>query len=718
MAILERKIGQLRAKLRALHLGDGTGRLVAFIAVFALLSFVCDYLFHLPVGVRAILLVGFFGGIAAVVWRQLVRPLGAPLSDDDMVLFYESAYPESGHRLISALQLRRQVDRPDYPFSRQLTQTVIEEAETFAQQIDSSRLGSTPEFRKRLATGAGLAGAVILLALLAPTLFSIWLQRFFLSNTDWPRKTNLTVEFHDSKKDAWIAWKSGETMSVVRGESARVRVVDTRRSAPDRVWLTYRAQGGAKSSIGIDYNPALPNRYEYTFEQVIDDIAFDAQGGDHKILDYRLAVKIPPRLNEVRTGYRLPRYTRAPPAEEARRNETGNVECIPGTVVLFFGVANVPVREAWLELPEGRADLKIEEGIRLSSEFKVMAQGEYKVRMISIIGLENREESRFSIRIKPDRAPAVTIVRPARDLKVLSDSKIPIGTEIEDDFGIDTASIRAQVTRKKGTIDAEVSTPVEFGTPAGTIPRQAAAIHVFDLAALKLEEGDEVVYYAQASDLNDVAPKPGSGESSRFKFTVVSRATLEEEIHERGKEILADLEKLREHQIRTRADTDELRERVKADRQFTNEHTKRLFQLALWQQHVRTASTEISKRLQKMVEDITTFQLAQISLLEHLKEVDLLLRGIADSKSPAAHQALVNAPSQEKAHHEMLGKAVERQDEIIKDLTSAIELMNEFSTISRVIRGVQGVIRTQKELRAEALEKHKAEREGKEKDRK
>jgi len=189
MANLERKIGQLRTKLRAYYAGDGTGRLVAFVSAFALASFACDYLFHLPIGVRAVLLAGFFTGAAAVVWRQLVRPLGTSMSDDDMVLFYESAYPDSKHRLISALQLRRAVDAPDYPFSRQLTNTVIEEGERYAEQLDSSRLGATPEMRKRIATGGGLA-AVVFLAAFAAGLASV---RFLLRY----------VATHDFRPFAW-----------------------------------------------------------------------------------------------------------------------------------------------------------------------------------------------------------------------------------------------------------------------------------------------------------------------------------------------------------------------------------------------------------------------------------------------------------------------------------------------------------------------------------
>jgi hypothetical protein len=712
---LDRKIGQLRTKLRAYYAGHGIGRLAAFIGIFALGSFVCDYLFGLPWGMRALLLAGFFGGAGAVAWRELVRPLKAPMSDDDMVLFYESAHPDAGHRLISALQLRRQVDAPHYPFSRQLTQTVIQEADSFAAGLDSGRLVGTAQLKKRAALGGGLAAAVLILAVSTPELFSIWLQRFFLFETEWPRKTNLAVEFHDPQGGAWVPWNPAEPKSVVRGESARIRVMDTRRSSPARVLINYSTKGNLKSQIPIESNPAAPNEFEFAFDQVIDPIVFRPIGGDHKQTpEYTLEVRIPPRLNQVRVGYRLPRYTRTPASDEARRHETGNVETIPGSVVLFFGTANVPLREAWLETPGGRVDLRIDADAALSGEFRVTTPGEYRVRMVSAIGLENREESRFPIRIKPDRPPAVSIVRPARDLKALADSRIPVAIEIEDDYGIDRASMRAQVTRKAGATDPEVSTPVDLGETGAAIPRQAAAIHLFELAPLKLEEGDEVIYWAQASDLNDVAEQPGSGESNRFKFTVVSRATLEEEIYELGKEILTDLERLREHQIRTRSDTVELAERVRDDARFTDAHTKRLFQLALWQQHVRTSADEISKRLRKMIEDITTFQLAQLSLVEHLKAVDELARGIAEIKSPAAHQSMVQAPAQGSAPHELLERAGGRQEEIVQDLTRAIELMNEFSTISRVIRGVQGVIKTQKELRAEALEKHKVERKGKE----
>jgi hypothetical protein len=204
MTTLGRKIESLRARVRAGYAGHGGGRLVAFAAGFALGSFLCDYLFDLPVGVRAILLLGFLGGSALVIYKHLLKPLRTTFSDDDMTLVFESAYPESKHRLISAVQLGRQLERDDYPYSRQLTQTVLRDAEEFASRLDAGRLGGTRELKRSLGTGAGLAATLLLLALTSPTLFGIWLQRFFLGSAEWPRTTNLVLQIPDG--DGWKAW--------------------------------------------------------------------------------------------------------------------------------------------------------------------------------------------------------------------------------------------------------------------------------------------------------------------------------------------------------------------------------------------------------------------------------------------------------------------------------------------------------------------------------
>jgi hypothetical protein len=718
---LKKRIEQLRGRLKGLYTANGMSLLGAGLAGVVLFSFACDYLFHLPVAVRVFLLAASACCIGYVFYRYLMRPLSVQMSDDDMALYYEGAYPEAQDRLISAVQLQRVMEQPGYPYSASLTRSVIGQAEEFARGLDARRLRPTPKLKQNSAVGGALLVVVAFLVISSPTLFGIWAQRFFLLGTEWPRKTDIEVQYYDplveseNEERHWKSWdtlkKKKGVLKIVRGEDVRLRI-RARRGNPHAVWVYYRGEK-VKSRLKIERNPVTPRRYEWVFPQVINDISFHAEGGDHRTHEHTIVALIPPRIREVEIGYTLPAYTRPSPDEQARRYNTGDVKTIPGTTVLFSATTNVPVTEGRLDVTQGaKAEavmLRIEDGgKRIAGEFRVTESGEYQVFLVSREGLENREKVPFAITILPDLAPTVSITHPARDMKVLADSKIPILIHAEDDFGLNQIGVFYRVKRAAAEDEQDTELPVAL-PPRGVLTEADAEV-VFDLAPLDLKEGNEVTYFARASDFNDVADRPGVGDSNRYRLIVVSRETLEREIDALGEEILKDLKQLRDNQIRTHGDTGELAERVRADGKFTEKHTKRLFVVAMYQEYVATKCDEISLKLTKMMEDIIAFELTQRKLIDHLKVTDEIVRTVGRVKSPAALAEIKAAPTQGSTPDEMLVRAGKRQKEIIEDLTAAIELMTEFARLSDVIRGIQGVLENEKSIRHELLERYREKR--------
>ena len=120
------------------------------------------------------------------------------------------------------------------------------------------------------------------------------------------------------------------------------------------------------------------------------------------------------------------------------------------------------------------------------------------------------------VTVTPDRAPTVRIEAPGRDLLLpAAPGRVELSVVAGDDFGL--ASLSLAYTKVSGSGE-------QFEFSEGTLPLTIArdngrawrATGAFDLAALKLEPGDSVVYHAVAQD----ARPGGQGTSSSDTFFV------------------------------------------------------------------------------------------------------------------------------------------------------------------------------------------------------
>jgi hypothetical protein len=682
MSMLGYKLSALRGKFRRNFITFGVSQLLLIVCGIAAGTFLCDYLFNLPWAIRALLLLGSIGGIAYAVYRFLVYPLSVPISDDDLALTYENAYPGSANILISAVQLSRDIQRPDYPYSKILTENVIRHGDSFAESLDLDRLAPTSNLKQKILASVGAAALCLIAASAFPKEAGIWLNRLFLGSAKWPRATTLVVK---------------APANVVRGKDAVV-TIEARGQVPSKLKLSYQTAGGVSASAKFGPKDSQkPAEFQYTFTQLLEAVKFQIQGGDDESDWLTIQVKIPPRLHEVFVAYHLPAYTGIPAGQ---RQPGGHVDTLQGARVEFFGVSNEPLNKAWLEFEnEAKVELKVN-GKNMTGSFEVKERTSYIVRMISTIDLENVEVQKFSIEARQDRVPGVTILKPGRDMLVLADSTISLLTKFDDDYGIKSAAVRFQITRKGEPFGKEQTLAIPIDKASKSLQLSTP----FALGGLGLQEGDEIAYAVEALDANNVTG-PGVGKSNPYKFEVVSRARLEEEVDKLGADVLADLDSLIQLQKKVVTDTDDLASQIKSTGKFEEPHTRRLQSLVLYQDQVTLMTETVVMKLTRMIDDITTFNLSHMRIIGALKNVSHILEAVLKTKSPQAVQFLKNAPASGAA--EKLLPAYNKEKEILVDLLSAQEAMLQFAQISGIIRDVKGLIQKENELKQELQQEHK-----------
>jgi hypothetical protein len=685
MSLLTYRLEELRARIRRRFVFYGTGRLVIALCAIAAASFACDYLFHLPRGVRGVILVGTIAGLAYVAYRHLLYPLSVKISDDDLAITYENAYPGSANILISAIQLRRDMDREDYPYSKNMSEAVIRHADHFAESLDPERLATTPIVLRHLSTALALVVVLGALASIFPSHAGLWVSRFFLSSAEWPRATTLVVKY---------------PATVVRGDDALIQILG-QGVVPSRVRLSYELKSGARGSVKIDPHADKPNQFSYSFKPVLEPLKFRLSGGDHETGDFEIQVRIPPRLHEVQISYRWPAYTRLAPGP---RTPGGHVDALQGTVVEFFGTSNEPLTEAALEFEGGdRVALQVQDR-QMNGRFTVKERTRYSVHMLSRNGLANAEKHTFSVEPRMDRPPTVDLKKPGRDMKVLFDSTIPLSASAEDDYGLAAAAILHQITRAAESArepERKIDIPVTGWPKSATLKAELA------LSSLGLKEGDELLYSLEARDANDVTG-PGVGRSNSYKFTVVSRAELEDDVDRLGAEVREDIDTLIELQDRILSDTEDLMAAIRPKGNFEETDLRRLSAISLYQEQVTMMAETALLKVVHMVESIEMFKLSHLQIVGALKSVAGLLDGVRSTRSPQATQHLKGAAGPQPV--DRLRVAANKETESLKDLLEARDLMRQFADLAGVIRDVKGVLQKESELKHEVIEEIKKKR--------
>ena len=235
-----------------------------------------DWLFRMDRPQRLVMLVLMLAGIGWLVYRRLVRPLSATMSDDALALQVEAGNKQLGQGLISALQLARMEGHrgPRHVADARSANRARAEREAAAGGRFRRRAGRPASFAERLAAGArplALVGLRRRRRGHARQSCNIWFNRnILLGDRTWPQKTYLVIE--RVNENGTVVFPRGEdwtqVVSVTRGQQGRARARSISISAAPR-----RPRPLAMKKTG-------ERQFEATFANVIEPFEFRARGGD------------------------------------------------------------------------------------------------------------------------------------------------------------------------------------------------------------------------------------------------------------------------------------------------------------------------------------------------------------------------------------------------------------------------------------------------------
>ena len=539
---------------------DGVAAVLLTLLILVVADLAIDRLFRMDRAQRGVCLAIMGVILVVVIFRRLARPLARPMSDDMLALQVESSHRELGQSVISALQFARIEDEvAKLGLSPVLVRATIEQGARAGAGVDFGSVLDRGRFIRNLILSLGVVAILAGAAVAYPGAASTWFNRnVLLGDARWPQDTHLRFVqplSQDENGDYYLTLPRGDDLKVeVEVESGVVPATvyfddwtGTRRGSQP---MASRDEARAGQRVGT--NETNKPRFDYTLKNVLEEISFQARGGDGDtpVVNVRLVDR--PAVKSMAMELIPPAYTGRPPAALAAGQ--GPYEAYLGSRLILDAIATKALSEAKIQIirkgkPPVGVTTQVDPGdrtrFRAALEPDHVQAATYEIEVVDVDGRRSKRPETFTIKITPDRAPTVGAKLVGISSMVVAQAKVPILCSLADDFAITAAALgyRIKSADDPAGVAAELA-KVPF-TELRTRYGQAkiAYTHELELNQLPISVGKDIEFVVEATD-NDAISSPKTSQSQRFQVRVVTEEELRADLLRREREQRRQFEEL------------------------------------------------------------------------------------------------------------------------------------------------------------------------------
>jgi len=662
---LKSALGKL--KIRS-QLHSYAGGLAAWIASMSLLLigwFLLGGVFRLPPALRVPLILIWIAGAVWVGYRFIFKTLVRRTSIQQMAFRIEQCHPEMQDRLISSLQLWPELQEDKYGYSKDFIVRVVEEASESMGKIDRSKVLANDRKKSRRA-GIIMAGTLLpLIALIAlyPATFANSINTFVhpLEGGSQP----ITIE---------ITRVLPGDHSLQPGGSVDISAEATGPAPPDAV-LHHKTENGKWSTISLQGRETTEGDGEKavfatTLQNIKESLEYYVSVADVRSQQYSITVIHKPIIHSLQLELQYPRYTGLSP--QTLDADAGNIIAPPGTRVMITAESSKDIASAFVVFDdETRARLEAKEPRKMSGSFLVQRSGRYHISITDTDGQWNPDPVKYSINALADQPPQVSILQPGQDVEMGEDMKIALQIEVQDDYGVASASLHYQI---EGQDD-------KYTIPLGSFdsPQSIAILeYLWDISPLPLFPEDVISYYAEAMDADNISG-PNIGRSTVYTARFPSVYELYGEIETEQEAQQLEMDNIRSQQEEVKDMVDELVSELKKEKELDWAGKKELERVEELQQEIQKQAEELAQELSKTVEKAEKNPLIGLEALQKLQELRNLMDELATDEMKQIMQKLSESlkdvnPSQQQKD---LMAASFKQEEFIEKLDRMIDLFKK-----------------------------------------
>jgi hypothetical protein len=685
--------------------------------------------------------------VAATLWvvRWLLPAWRWRPSLTSVAMRIEARFPSLGDRLSSAVELLgAPLDAPQG--SVPLRRLAVHQAQAEVAGFPIADAIRTSPARR--ATGIATVAILlaVLLALTVPQLASTGLQRLLMpwQNHRWPQQYHLQLQTLPK--------------TIFRGDDLSVTILGAESSLPADTHLLVRsvasndpprridprlednASGVASPSYpklpsgddpksGVESSGAANDGPEATNVNVASsraiawvrsarqDFEVRAVGGDDQAMAWqRIEVRSRPTVVDYQWQVTPPAYS----GQSADAMIGQSIEVLAGTTAalrvvldqpidwasarpMTIGSANAPSKqvEGWQSTldPSGTVlQLSGADGQPMPIDQPQTIAIDARDRQ----GLSSELAMQWTLRIRPDRLPTITLVQPASDLSVTPQAMLELKWEAKDDFAVKQTAL--EWTLPEGITSATLPNLRIEGSPSGgQMP--------FSLEQIPgLTAGQAILLRAVATD---VAGQTSQSVSRRLLIVTTDQAI--EQLSQQQADALRGLQDVLRDQRSALQQTESTEKSVEAENDPAT--TNQRIQAAIAaqrasQRRLREGQDSVEQQLQRALEAMRRDRLQDAPGSERLPELAAQIERLANGAITQGSRQLDQAQSaigsdQPQAATEPLREAQAQQQQAITELERITEELARFDALRQVQRTIAELAADQQRLR-EATEKAQA----------
>jgi hypothetical protein len=413
----------------------GMGTILAATAAWFLLAYLGDRWMHLPAGVRivntAILVTLPLWLFCRELWARLQRvPNRAGLA-----ILLEREHSGTEDLLVSAVQL---APKAEGSASRPLIEGLVARAEALSQALEP---GDALDARLPRRRGFAGLGAVLVCGLVLaqnPSLTGIFLQRMTGADIPWPQRTHLHLDIPLSEAGGTVqTTEDGVNVRVARGTDLTV-LVRIEGVIPDRIDLNFDGGGVTQIATG----GTSPVRTQ--LRNLQDSATFRITGGDDQDGEPRVAIEVlqPPDVGGLAFSVEPPAYSEL----ESQLVLDTTIEVLEGSIVTVHvrpdpeeatGQLRLLSEDRVIQLEPDPFPTNDSSPVGLSCTFIALTETVFQLELTDSTGLSNPDPGVYSIRVRPDQRPDLSLISPGRsEVPVVAGGAIPLRVRVEDDLGL------------------------------------------------------------------------------------------------------------------------------------------------------------------------------------------------------------------------------------------------------------------------------------------
>jgi len=720
----EHPLRALRSRIRRLIWWSGAS--CCLTALFGGLVFAGGFDWWLRIddpGLRTLLAATMWCVVGVTLWRTLLGPLRAPLSDVFLAEQIERRYAGFAGRISSAAAFRSADCSPQLG-SPELQRMIIAEAESELEHVDPRQVAPTRWLQPMAVSGLAMCAVAIALLGAFPLEAATAVRRLVWpwGHHPWPQATVLRLLARDGTP---LTRDPHEPWQLVRGDTLELLVENERGRLPEAVWLETRlAPDVPPLREALQRVPTAADgksgrdRARISLPAVHGPLEFRAVGGDDRSMPWHsLHVVEPPTLTAHEIQITPPEYTGQ--SIQVLPQGSTQIRGWLGSKVKITATADRPLHSVHFT-GRDRAPLPLtlsSDGLAWMVEFTIEKPDPSAVwfQLRDRQDFTEREPLQFSVRGDIDAWPQVSLQQPATDLMVTPDAEVPLEVEAQDDLGIRT--LRLAWLRND---EPQETLPLFEYAELRTETHETAS---WKLSEWKLSPGDRVVFRIEALDACTIGAEHVAKSGPRT-LLVESPQDKRSELQARTGELVEDLRDAAELQTRLRDQTQEVQTQLQTTSQLRPQERDLLRRVEFDQRNLAArlngGPTSLAERAGQLQSEFESNGLSDPETQTGLEQLTTHLRELTRTTTPQVTHELTQAgkliagdadktPEDSQnaskidqetaaAAAQALAEAARHQADVIDALSDLQSLLSEWRGQRDIGREVSGLVEEQDQL--------------------